>query len=52
MKKKKFQLHDQIIDLTMGPLTGTMASTVWASVFLRRMSMKEMTCSVFPKPML
>lgn len=33
-------------------LTGTIASTVWASVFCRRMSMKEMTCSVLPNPIL
>ena len=33
-------------------LTGTMASTVWAWVCLNRTSMKEMTCSVFPRPML
>lgn len=33
-------------------LTGTMASTVWAPVWRSRMSMKEMTCRVLPRPML
>lgn len=33
-------------------LTGTMARTVLAGVWRKRTSMKEITCKVFPKPML
>lgn len=33
-------------------LTGTMARTVLAGVWRKRTSTKEITCKVFPKPML
>lgn len=54
-KEKHTHTHTQTTHpttLPIGELTGTMASTVWASVCRSRMSMKEMTCRVLPRPML